>query len=165
MCSRISHAFDSSDRIRVGARPTLPMAVSPTSPSRETDLPEIAQRSRHRLLDIAEGVEIGQRSERQTGLLLDGADRDLRRLVPPEDELLFADEILLRHRVAGGAELPRVVVHERDDLPESHRNLDAEVHRIVRVQEWPGKDGDSHVVLTGMIERVVLQPQPDAGIE
>lgn len=69
------------------------------------------------------------------------------------------------HLVASGAEPARVVVQEGDHLPEGDRDAHPVNRRVARAEIRPGEDGDAHVVLSGVLQCVVLERQPDRRVE
>ena len=155
------------ERDRVGTRPTCAEhRASRTARLDESNLLESQQFPRRRFFDVArKGIQSGQPAERHAGQVLDRGQRRLCGVVRAEDEFFFAQKILLRHGVAGRAELAGFVVNKCDHLPERHWNPDPEPGRIVVAEHWAREYADAHVVLPSVLQRIVLQSEPDARVE
>ncbi|OQA42710.1 MAG: hypothetical protein BWY52_02134 [Chloroflexi bacterium ADurb.Bin325] len=113
----------------------------------------------------AQRIRLPQLAEGELGQPLDLRDGCLVELEAPEDELDAGQHVALGDDVAGRGELAGPVVAERDHLPEAHRHQHPEVERVIVAEDRAGEHADAHVVLGRVFERILLEAEPDAGVE
>src|ERR1043165_4720912 len=126
----------------------------------------------NRLLFAGKRIEAGQLSQVNPATRFNRANGDLGRDVElwrregTEYELFFGFQgAFLVHLVAGGTQLTGLVVDEGYDLPERARDAHAIHLRVLGAEERPCKDRNLHLVFTRVLQRIVLEREPDRCVE
>jgi hypothetical protein len=160
-------------------RPSNPPAqVSPpASLAKEPNLCQGEQRRTKAVLPdafivVRQRIDARKLAETNAASCLDRANGSLRRRAElwgcesTEHEFLIRlENLLLIHLVTGRTQAASLVVDECNNLPESKRDTDA-IHLWIPFGEVrAGKDGDLHLVLARVLQRIVFEPKPDGGVE